>query len=207
MCSAGSRLGSRPAAGFTLLELLVVLVIIGVLATMVSLSVSGRAVEDRMQADSRRVEALLKLASDEAQAKGFEIGFRQTEEGFEFLTLDDKGEKWEPIAEGTFRPRQIEDPFYLELRSEGRLIKPVKVEPPKKPEEENKFFKNEASKFDNVASKKAEQKVEPQVFLFSTGEIVPTFTLDLKLRNQKAYYRIEGTELGEIKATRGEGKA
>lgn len=194
-------------AGFTLLELLVVLVIIGVLATMVSLSVSGRAVEDRMQADSRRMEALIRLASDEAQAKGFEIGFRQTEEGFEFLSLDDKGETWTPIEDGTFRPRQVEQPFYLELRAEGRLIKAVKVEPKKKPEEENKFFKNEASKFENAASKKAEQKVEPQVFIFSTGEINPAFTLDLRLKNQPAYYRIEGTELGEIKSSRSQDKA
>lgn len=198
------------SCGFTLLELLVVLVIIGVLATMVSLSISGRAVEDRMQADSRRVEALLRLASDEAQAKGFEIGLIQTPTGFEFLTLDDKGENWIPIADGSFRPREIAEPFYLELRLEGQLVKPrlVEVKKPAEDEEaEKKSFSNAAATFDNVAGKKAEDKLEPQVFILSTGEISPAFTLDLRLRSQRAYYRIEGTELGTIQTSRGEDRA
>ena len=66
----------RPDLGFTLLELLVVMVIIGVLATLVSLTVSGRAVDDRMQAESRRLEQLLQLASDEAQAQHAREGQR-----------------------------------------------------------------------------------------------------------------------------------
>ena len=67
---AGALRSPPRAEGFTLLEILVVMVIIGVLATMVSLSISGRAVDDRMQAESRRVEELLRLASDQAQALG-----------------------------------------------------------------------------------------------------------------------------------------
>lgn len=214
---SGPRAGVRARAfahrsvGFTLIELLIVLVIIGVLATMVSLSVGGRATEDRMQADSRRVEALLRLASDEAQAKGLEIGFVQTPTGFQFLTLDDKGENWIPIADGSFRPREIAEPFYLELRLEGQLAKPRTVEAPKPvadtEEEKSKFFDNAAATFDNVAGKKAEERLEPQIYLLSTGEISPAFTLDLRLRSQRSYYRIEGTELGRIQSSRGEDRA
>lgn len=175
------------SAGFTLLELLVVLVIIGVLATMVSLAVSGRAVDDRMQAEARRIESLIRLASDEVQAKGFELGVRATESGFEFLTLDNSSQ-WSSLPDGPFRPRQVQEPFYLELRIEGRLIKPAATAPA----EEN-------------GRKAAPPKLVPQVLILSTGEMT-AFTLDLKLKDLRTYYRVEGDALGQLKSERREDK-
>ena len=190
----------RDVRGFTLLELLVVLVIIGVLATMVSLTVSGRAVDDRMQAESRRLQELLRLASDEAQAKGLELGFRQTVEGFDFVTPDSSNAHWDVVEEGLFRPRQVPAPFYLELRVDGRVVRPVPVFTFSKDD------KKTDTEGDNESGKKSDGKrIEPQLLILSTGEMT-AFTLDLKLKDMPAYYRVEGNELGELKSERQEDK-
>ena len=62
----------KPARGFTLIEIMVVMVIIGIMALMIGLSVGNRSSEDRMEAEARRIQQLLQFASDEAQAKGLE---------------------------------------------------------------------------------------------------------------------------------------
>lgn len=186
----------RVANGFTLLELLVVMVIIGVLASMVGLTVGGRATDDRMQAESQRLEELLRLASDEAQSKGLELGFRQTLDGFEFMSADPATGAWEVVGEGSFRPRTIPEPFALELRIEGRLIKPLPTVAAT-PAREKKAFDNEASK------KADETRNEPQVLILSTGEMT-AFTLDLKLKGVPRFYRIEGNAMGELSSGRRE---
>lgn len=189
---------NRGIKGFTLLELLVVMVIIGVLASMVGLSVGGRATDDRMQAESQRLELLLRLASDEAQAKGLELGFRQTLEGFEFMSADPTTGVWAVVGEGSFRPRPIPEPFTLELRIEGRLIKPS-TSTEATPATEKKAFDNEASK------KADETKNEPQILILSTGEMT-AFTLDLKLKGVPRFYRIEGNAMGELSSGRKEAR-
>lgn len=194
--------------GFTLLEILVVMVIIGVLASLVSLSVSSRAVDDRLQAESRRVEQLLRLASDEAQAKGLEIGFRQTTEGFEFLAPDAGGARWDVIRDGLFRPRQIAEPFYLELRVDGRLMKPAAPAPaPKRKDradaeqDEDEDRSAAPSSTRPAAREQDRDRLEPQVLILSSGEITP-FTLDLRLRDTPLAYRVEGSTLGEFSSAR-----
>lgn len=176
----------RPDLGFTLLELLVVMVIIGVLATLVSLTVSGRAVDDRMQAESRRLEQLLQLASDEAQAKGLEFGFRVTQTGIEFLLPDGLSGQWSVVEEGLFRPREIPQPFGLELRVDGRLQKPAPIEDPEaRTSNDGRLALNE------------DTATEPQVLILSSGEVT-AFTLDVVLPDNAAYYRVEGTALGQF---------
>ncbi|THD03182.1 type II secretion system protein GspH [Panacagrimonas perspica] len=185
--------------GFTLIEILIVMVIIGVLATMVSLSIKGRAVDDRMQAESRRLEQLLRMASDEAQALGLEIGFRHTIPGFEFLTPDTVTGEWKLVEEPTFRRRAIPPPFYLELRIDGRLVKPAQPAPV-----ETKGEDGEGKKKSSAALKlndDDDKVIEPQVLILSSGEMT-AFTLDLKLKDLPTYYRLEANAMGEITSKR-----
>lgn len=192
---------AHSTAGFTLLELLVVLVIIGVLATMVSLAISGRAVDDRMQAESRRLEQLLRLASDEAQAKGIELGLRMTSEGFEFLAPDAGSGHWQVIDEGLFRPRDVPEPFFLDLQIDGRRIQPVSVK------SRHKGLDPQDAEPARPSGKRDDKApaIEPQLLILSTGEMT-AFTLDLKLKDTATAYRLEGNELGELKSYRLETK-
>ena len=174
-----------PARGFTLIEVLVVLLIIGVLATLVSLSVSGRAVDDRMEAETRRLERLMQLAADEAQAKGLELGFRITDEGLEFLSPNNGGSGWAVVQEGLFRPREIPPPMQLELHIDGRRQKPVQTSD------------DEASTSVRGLDLDQSERIEPQVLILSSGEVTP-FTLDVVLPENPAFYRVEGNALGQF---------
>ena len=200
------RVPPRSSAGFTLLEIMVVMVIIAVLATLVSLSVSGRAVDDRMEAESRRLEQLFRIASDEAQAKGVELGFRHTAQGFEFVTPDSRSGRWRLIEDGMFRPRDVLVPFFLELRIDGRVVAPS-APAPRQSADEKEDEEDEASSGRGTArqneeeEKKKSEATQPQVLILSNGEMT-AFTLDLKLKDLPTFYRLEGNALGELHTKR-----
>ncbi|MES2488463.1 MAG: type II secretion system minor pseudopilin GspH [Pseudomonadota bacterium] len=163
-------------AGFTLIELLVVIVIIGILATFATLSIGNRALDDRLEVESKRLEQTLKLALEEAETKGIDIGFIYTQEQYQFLALDKSG-LWAPyVASGPLRPRPIPAPFYLELRIEDRPVQPASDVPDSK-------------------------KIEPQILLLSSGEVT-AFAVDIKAENYDPYYHIQADTLGKFQRER-----
>jgi general secretion pathway protein H len=101
--------------GFTLLEVLVVVFIIGVVATLALLSVDNSAGDDRLQREARRLNALLGIAGEEAVLFGVELGFEVTRDGYRFMRLDDDG--WTPItaSDHPLRPRTLDETLTLVL--------------------------------------------------------------------------------------------
>lgn len=181
---------SSKQRGFTLLELLAVIAIIGVIVTFVSLSIGNRAIDDRLEAESKRIEQLLRLAEDEADLKGIAIGLAFTPDGYRFL-IASAASKWDDYAQsGTFRSRPLLQPFYSELRIEGRLIPPIQ------PKEAKSGSDSKSSDDDDEKEDEA-TKLKPQVLLLPGGQMTP-FTLDLKAPNYPVFMHIEGNLLGRI---------
>ena len=161
-------------AGFTLLELLVVLVIIGILLTMASLSVRGGGEQRQLREEAQRLTALVALASDEATLKSQELMLAVEDNGYAFLAQDDKG-KWLPVdAKGSLRPRELPDGMHLAVTVDAPLM--------------------------SLAETKAkdEDKKEPgQVWILSSGEMSP-FTLMLRL-DEGPEYKLHGDLIGNLK--------
>jgi general secretion pathway protein H len=167
----------RRPHGFTLIEIMVVVVIIGIMITFAVLSVGSRSLDDRLGLEARRLQELFSLAADEAVLQGTELGFLQTDTGYEFVTLKDG--KWIAVGEGPLRSRLVDEPMFMALLVEGRPAAPYKT----------------------VDSDKNEPK--PQVVLLSSGETTE-FALDIRARDFAPHYVIEGDVLGRVKMARKE---
>lgn len=167
------------SSGFTLIELAVVVLIVGILAGYVTLSISNRPFDDRLENESKRLEQLLRLGEDEADIKGIPLGVRFSQSGYSFLVIDDK-KHWVDYADAgggsAFRARKLMPPLYPDLRVEGHAVPPA---PDNQPAE----------------------KIEPQIMLLPGGEST-AFSLDLKAPRYPSYFHLETDALGRIQRER-----
>jgi len=77
-------------AGMTLVEILVVLAIIGVMASVLGLSVSGGARSaDALEREATLLSVRLERAADSAALNGTPAGFTWRPEGYSFVSLQD----------------------------------------------------------------------------------------------------------------------
>jgi general secretion pathway protein H len=128
---------SRPAAGFTLIEMLVVVFIMGIVAAGVLLSVNLAGSDHELQTESERLATLMNYARDEAEMQTRELGLACSAKGYEFFAFDPRTALWGSVTEDdALRPRTLPAGLALKLRVEGHdiVFKPVNKEDPKKPD-------------------------------------------------------------------------
>src|SRR2546423_13269803 len=78
----------RAGAGFTLVEMLVVVLIIGVISAAVMLSITLTGRDHELEKESDRLLALFTYAREQAELQTREYGVRLQDDGDEFLTYD-----------------------------------------------------------------------------------------------------------------------
>ncbi len=139
----------RANSGFTLLELLVVLVIVGILVSLLTLSVGLVGEDTTLRREAERLEALVQIAGEETMLHGFEMGLRFYRRAYEFSIYRDETDEWTPLVDDRlFRRRDISEALELDLELEGRdVILEVEVD-------EDKDYR-------------------PQVFIMSSGDVTP----------------------------------
>ncbi|MDR3389164.1 MAG: type II secretion system minor pseudopilin GspH [Rudaea sp.] len=123
--------GNRQPSGFTLIEILVVMVILGVLAAALTLAVGGSGGERRLAREAEQTQALLGFACEQAELTGREIGVSINISGYRFSHLE--RDTWETFAGGELRPRKWSSGGSAALSRDGH---PVEITPqyPDKPQ-------------------------------------------------------------------------
>lgn len=153
--------------GFSLLELIIVLVIIGVLVAAVTIAITDRRL-DNLKLEAQRMTALLKLAVDQAVISNRELGFVLVDDGYHFLELDDE-DQWQLVdTQGArrFASRIMPEGVYSRIQVSGLYNE----EP-----EDNRLLRDENINDgeDDEDDKADEQKLLPQIMMLSSAEVTP----------------------------------
>jgi general secretion pathway protein H len=111
------------SGGFTLIEMLVVVAIIGIItgAVILSLSVTGK--DPDLEKASDRLFTLLNYAHEQAELQTREYGVMFQDDGYEFLAFDARRGVWRSVFEDdALTARKLPDGLDVRLTVDGRPV-------------------------------------------------------------------------------------
>jgi general secretion pathway protein H len=163
---------TKKSQGFTLLEVMLVLVIMGLLAGTVVFNIGGQSSQDRLKKQAQRFQVVFSMASDYAVLNQQQLGLRIDSEKsqYSFMTLDEE-QNWHFISgDKTFETYTLPQDFTFELElndlpwdSDSSLFSESSIDA-------------DLSLSDDSVSIGDEEEKEvkpPQIFIYSSGEITP----------------------------------
>jgi general secretion pathway protein H len=161
--------------GFTLIEILVVVVIIGLVAIGAVLTLGSSRRDDALETESRRLEGVISYVREQAELATREYGLRVEGGRYEFLAFDPRRGLWRTVDEDDIlRLRTLPPGVRLRLIVEGRevLLRPPREGDP----------------------------LVPQVMLFSNGDVTP-FEITIERDGAEEPALIASTDSGTIDLT------
>jgi len=176
---------ARLSAGFTLIDILVVIVIVAVVLSMGMLSV-GLLGDDRdLKTEARRFSALYEVVRDEASLQGREFGIELMTAGYRFVEYDPFAARWADVpADEKLRQRGMPDEVELELFIEDRLIS----------------LEDNPSEFEDPEDNDRRASIDvyaPHLLVFSSGDATP-FELHIWRRYDDQRVVLRGDALGQV---------
>lgn len=176
--------------GFTLVEVLVIVVIIGIVSAVVLLSLGVLGDDRSLQQQARRISSLIELASDEALMQGRDFGIEFTRTGYRFLELDSLTNQWHAvIGDELLRPRQLEEQLELALVLEDRDVTLGE-----------EFAATESTE-DKDADDRDNQTLggdyQPHVLILSSGDVSP-FVLHIQRPSDRTEIVVDMGPTGEM---------
>jgi len=158
------------AAGraFTLIEILVVLVIIGILTAVAFLSFGILADDDDMDREARRLTSLIQLVTDEATTQGRDFGIEFMSAGYRFVEHDPLLDQWfEIVGDDYLVQRDLAEGVEFELQLEERRV--LLHTEARETEREG----DEDDNVDNARDRDLTDDYLPHVLIMSSGDVTP----------------------------------
>lgn len=203
----------RTMRGFTLIEIMLVMVIIGCAAGIVVLSLPGGPnpkLGSDLSEESQQLAATIQVMSEQATQQGRTIGLHISEHGYQFMIrqenastneenvtqttskaldtlLDWDHQSWQPYQSEKLRTAgEFDEQISLALTLDGLQLQ----------DEENRLGRSEPQWFDTENQLTAKT---PQILLLPSGEITPfSLTLQEQGGDSTQFRQINGLENGQI---------
>ena len=183
-------------AGFTLLEVMLVLLLIGLATGFVMFNAFGASKSDLLKSQAQRLQVIVDMASDFAVLNQQQLGvrFEQQKNEYYFVYLDDEDE-WQRIEEDIYSTYTLPEPFTYELNLddlpwdvEDRLF-------------DRELFDENLSVSDagvEIGNEEEKKLPPPQILIMSSGEITPfvlSFNYEGDDGEEPVYYSLQNQEL------------
>ena len=152
--------------GFTLIEVMVVIALIGIIVTLVQFNFSGKRPDDMLKQESQRFAAIFEVASDYGMLNNIELGLVIKKDSYQFLGFD--GVKWAAIPDQDWLSI-VEMPEGIEL---NLSLDDLPIEEPLLFDADTFKEKNEED-FSLLSDEEKEKQIIPQVYILSGGDISP----------------------------------
>lgn len=171
------------ARGFTLIEILVAVVIIGIVMSVAVLSLSLASDDREVRKEARRLMSLLEVAQSDAMLQGREFGIEFTINAYRFVEYDPELNQWaDPPFDDSLRLWQLPEDYEVSLFIEDKRIL---LDPEPK-----------VIEYDEGPGIQREQYA-PHMLIFSSGDATP-FELHLTRTLDDIRVAIKGDLLGNV---------
>jgi general secretion pathway protein H len=184
---------TRPCrgSGFTLIEILVVVVIMGIISAIVVLGLGNLGDDRDLRTEARRMTALIEMTLDEATLQGRDFGLELMQNGYRFVEFDPLTEQWsEVIGDDFMRPRSLAEDTEFDLFLEDKRVL-LKIDAA------------ETEKGDDDDDRDLSDDYLPHVLVLSSGDITP-FVLEIFRNSDRASVQLSASPAGELKVSTSE---
>ncbi|NKF52501.1 type II secretion system minor pseudopilin GspH [Shewanella sp. WXL01] len=179
-------------SGFTLLEVLLVALLMGLAATAVTLTMNNAGPKQALDKEAQQFLVATEMIIDEAVLSGSFVGIVIDDHEYQFVYFHEQ--KWQPIVLDRLNTsKQLDENIELSLVLDGMPL--VQGD-----EEEDESWFDEPF-IDGKSEEEKKKNPEPQILLFPSGELTPfelTFSLVGNTSRDNFDALVSGDALGRL---------